>query len=88
MDTPGTHLGRGRLARECVVRRSGAVKSDALPVPVIRGRADKEFYVCFADSRGALTPSNVHRTFSVRLNRFTSQVSQTELSTGNDAFDF
>ena len=24
-----------------------------------------------ADSRGALTPSNVHRTFSVRLNRFT-----------------
>ena len=23
------------------------------------------------DSRGALTPSNVHRTFSVRLNRFT-----------------
>ena len=24
-----------------------------------------------ADSRGALIPSNVHRTFSVRLNRFT-----------------
>ena len=36
----------------------------------------KEFYVLAAvkaavDSRGALTPSNVHRTFSVRLNRFT-----------------
>lgn len=31
----------------------------------------KEFYVCSANSRGALTPSNVPRTFSVRLNRFT-----------------
>ena len=39
---------------------------------------NKEFYVlaavkAAADSRGALTPSNVHRTFSVRLNRFTTQ---------------
>ena len=37
---------------------------------------NKVFYVlaavkAAADSRGALTPSNVHRTFSVRLNRFT-----------------
>ena len=37
---------------------------------------NKEFYVlaavrAAADSRGALTPSNVPRTFSVRLNRFT-----------------
>ena len=32
----------------------------------------KEFYVCFTNSRGALTPSNVHRTFSVRLIRFTA----------------
>ena len=36
----------------------------------------KEFYVlaavkAAADSRGAFTPANVHRTFSVRLNRFT-----------------
>ena len=36
----------------------------------------KEFYVLAAvkaavDSRGAFTPANVHRTFSVRLNRFT-----------------
>ncbi len=31
----------------------------------------KEFYVRPANSRGALTPSNVHWTFSVRLNRFT-----------------
>ena len=31
----------------------------------------KEFYVRPADSRGALTPSNVHWTFSVRLSRFT-----------------
>ena len=37
---------------------------------------NKEFYVLAAvraatDSRGALTPANVHWTFSVRLNRFT-----------------
>ena len=30
----------------------------------------KEFYVCCAHSRAALTPSNVHRTFLVRLYRF------------------
>ena len=41
----------------------------------------KVFYVLAAvraatDSRGALTPSNVHRTFSVRLNRFTSRCKQ------------
>ncbi|MBO5553488.1 MAG: hypothetical protein J5937_04735, partial [Paludibacteraceae bacterium] len=33
----------------------------------------KEFYVRSANSRGARTPSNVHRTFSVRLNRFTAE---------------
>ena len=31
----------------------------------------KVFYVCSANSRGVLTPSSVHRTFSVRLIRFT-----------------
>ena len=35
------------------------------------GGGDKEFYVRSANSRGALTPSNVHRTFLVRLHRFT-----------------
>ena len=29
------------------------------------------FYVCLANSRATLTPSNVHRKFSVWLNRFT-----------------
>lgn len=33
-------------------------------------QCDKEFNVCSANSRAALTPSNVHRTFSVRHYRF------------------
>ena len=44
----------------------------------------KEFYVCSANSRGALTPSNVHRTFSVRLIRFTLGGEHTK----NTAFAF
>jgi len=69
------------LFMRCIIERR--YKATTYKEPLIlqmkgseSGGYHKEFYArstvrAAADSRGALTPSNVPRTFSVRLNRFT-----------------